>query len=153
MSLADQLFQRLDWRRVRLHDGRAPGRSTDVVRRVVLWASGGRAVTLGNHVFLPAWCRDDPAVLAHELTHCAQYQAWGVWRYFTRGAVAQARELLHRTVGIGASPYAYTMEPDKPFHAYGMEQQAQIIEDEVRRSPRSPPIAPRYFRPDPQSWP
>ena len=81
-------------------------------------------------------CDGDLAVLAHELTHCGQYQAWGPVRYYVRGAAAQARDLLHRTLGIGRSPYAYRLEPGKPFESYGMEQQGQIIEDTFRGYPK-----------------
>jgi hypothetical protein len=98
----------------------------------VLWVSGGRAVALGNHVFLPEHGDRDLRVLAHELTHCGQYQAWGPLRYYARGAIEQLRELLHRTTGIGRSPYEYELEAGKPFESYGMEQQAQIVEDSFR---------------------
>jgi hypothetical protein len=95
----------------------------------VLFASRNRATALGNHVFLPDRWEHDTAVLAHELTHCGQYQAWGPLRYFARGAAAQARDLLFRKMRIGSSPYQYKLEPGKPFEAYGMEQQGQIVED------------------------
>jgi hypothetical protein len=121
--------------RVRLH-GSACGGARGWLRRLVLGLSRGRAIALGNHVFLPARCERDLASLAHELTHCAQYQAWGPWRYFTRGAAAQLGDLLHRTLGLGASPYAYRHEEGKPFEAYGMEQQAQMVEDRVRLAAR-----------------
>lgn len=121
----------LDPARVRLHGGASRG-WRGWVRRAVLGLSGGRAVALGNQVFLPARCETDRAVLAHELTHCAQYQAWGPWRYYRRAAAAQLRDLLHRTVGLCDSPYAYRLEPAKPFEAYGLEQQAQMVEDRVR---------------------
>jgi hypothetical protein len=125
-------FDLVDWSRVHLHGG--DGGVAELIRRVTLLVSGGRAVTLGNHVFLPRHSRQDVVLLAHELTHCAQYQAWGAWRYFTRGAREQIRDLLHRSLGIGVSPYRYVIERGKPLHAYGMEQQAQIIEDRVRSS-------------------
>jgi hypothetical protein len=111
----------------------------------VLWASRGRAIALGNHVFLPDRCAGDLATLAHELTHCGQYQAWGFWRYFTRGAAAQLRDLLHRTLRIGRSPYAYRLEDGKPFDAYGMEQQGQIVEDSFRGDRAALAVSP--FRP------
>jgi len=123
----------LDLARVRWYAAGCGG-NAGWLRRVVLVLSRGRAVALGNHVFLPPGCDGDPAVLAHELTHCGQYQAWGPWRYYTRGAVAQLRDLLHRTTGACASPYAYQPQPGKPFDAYGMEQQAQMVEDRVRRA-------------------
>ncbi|MEO7985096.1 MAG: DUF4157 domain-containing protein [Gemmatimonadales bacterium] len=119
---------RVDYSRVRLHRAGTDG----AWRRLVLWASRDRAIALGNHVFLPSRCDHDLTVLAHELTHCAQYQAWGPVRYYVRGAVAQSRDLLYRTLGLGKSPYDYQPEPGRPFESYGMEQQAMIIEDAFR---------------------
>jgi hypothetical protein len=123
----------VDWSRVRVY---RPGtyRMAGLLRRVVLWLSRGRAVALGNHVFLPARCDGDLAVMAHEVTHCAQYQAWGPWRYFARGAASQLRDFAYRRLRVGRSPYAYQPLPDQPFDAYGMEQQAQIVEDALRGS-------------------
>lgn len=123
----------VDWSRVRVYGARCR-RTPGLARRVVLWLSRGRAVALGNHVFLPARCDGDLATLAHEVTHCAQYQAWGPWRYLVRGAAAQLRELAHRWLGLGRSPYAYSPMPGASFEAYGMEQQAQIVEDSLRGS-------------------
>ncbi len=121
-----------DWSRVRLYRD-ACGGTAGWLRRFVLQASRNRAVALGNRVFLPARCEQDLGVLAHELTHCAQYQAWGAGVYFARGAIGQLRELIHRTVGLGSSPYSYRVKPGKPFEAYGMEQQAQMVEDRFRQ--------------------
>jgi hypothetical protein len=139
------LTDRVDCARVRLH--RDPGR----LRGAVLWLSRGRAVTLGNHVFLPDRCAGDLATLAHELTHCGQFQRWGAPRYFIRGAAAQLQDLLHRA-GLGRSPYAYRLEDGKPFDAYGMEQQGQIVEDSFRGNPEALAVSP--YRPgDPASGP
>jgi hypothetical protein len=124
---------RVDWNRVRIYGSRC-ARGAGLLRRAVLGLSLGRAVALGNHVFLPTRCEGDLATLAHEATHCAQYQAWGPWRYFTRGAAAQLRDLAFRVLGVGRSPYAYIVSPGRPFHDYGMEQQAQIVEDALRGS-------------------
>ena len=124
----DCLRHPVDYSRVRLHRDDSVGS----FRRLVLWASRGRAVALGNDVFLPSSCDADLRGLAHELTHCGQYQAWGPVRYYAKGAVAQLRDLLHRILGVGRSPYAYVLEPGKPFESYGMEQQAQIVEDSFR---------------------
>jgi hypothetical protein len=99
---------------------------------MVLGASRGRAVALGNHVFLPDQLDGDLAILAHELTHCGQYQAWGPARYFARGALEQLRHLFHRRLGLGSNPYHYHAQPGKPFTSYGMEQQAQMVEDRFR---------------------
>ncbi len=155
--------------RVRLYRDTASGMSA-AFRRLVLWLSRNRAVALGNHVYLPSHCQHDLPVLAHELTHCAQYQDWGPWRYFSLGAVNQVRDLLHRKLGIGSSPYRYTFEPGKPFSAYGMEQQGQIVEDYFRNRLTSfrppdpwsdghvpgeayPPTGPARSRPDPPPSP
>jgi hypothetical protein len=140
------LLKVVDCRRVRLYRGGTSG-SAGMLRALVLRLSRHRAVALGNHVFLPQSCDHDLPVLAHELTHCAQYQAWGALAYFSKGFAAQARELLHRKTGIGRSPYRYTVEPDKPFTAYGMEQQAQIVEDCFRGHPSARAISP--FQPGP----
>jgi hypothetical protein len=56
--------------------------------------------------------------------------------------VAQLRELMHRKAKLGASPYRYTPEPGKPFAAYGMEQQGQIVEDCFRGYPDARAISP-----------
>ncbi len=116
------LCERVDCDRVRVHRERG-----DALRRAVLALSGGRAVTLGNHVFLA----DGPlavALLAHELTHCGQYQAWGPVVYYARGLADRVRDILHLALGVGSGPYRYVANGE-PFEAYGMEQQGQIVED------------------------
>lgn len=134
------LPESVDCGRVRLY--RRDGGTAGALRGLVLWASRNRAVALGNHVFLPDRSEGDLAVLAHELTHCGQYQAWGPFRYFARGIVSQLGDLLHRNFGVGSSPYRYTCEPGKPFTAYGMEQQGQIVEDCFRGVPGAQAISP-----------
>ncbi|HET7599591.1 MAG TPA: DUF4157 domain-containing protein [Gemmatimonadales bacterium] len=140
------LAEAVDLNRVRLHRG-AGGAAARLLRSALLTLSGGRAVTLGNHVFLPDGCCRSVPVLAHELTHCAQYQAWGPRRYFARGLADRIRELRHR-LGLGASPYDYAADAGRPFETYGMEQQGQIVEDCFRGksaalalSPYRPPEA------------
>jgi hypothetical protein len=123
-----ELAHALDCSSVRIYSTDSRGISK-AFRGLVLFLSRGRAVALGNHIFLPRRLDDDLPVLAHELTHCLQYQTWGPRRYFTRGLKEQARYLLHRLFRVGSSPYAYAVEEDKPFESYGMEQQGQIVED------------------------
>jgi hypothetical protein len=137
------LVDGLDLARVRLHRG-AGGRGRRLVRSLVLGLSGGRAIALGNHVFLPDWCCRSIPVLAHELTHCAQYQEWGPLRYAVRGLADRLRELRYRA-GLGLSPYDYRGELRKPFEAYGMEQQGQIVEDCFRGNRDAAAISP--YRP------
>ena len=105
--------------------------SGDPVRRIVLFLSRGRGVTLGHRIFLPDWCADDPAVLAHELEHVRQYEAWGPARYYARGAREQAQHLLFR-MGLAPDPYDWRRAGIKPFEEYGMEQQGQLVEDAAR---------------------
>jgi Domain of unknown function (DUF4157) len=126
----------LDPDRVRLYRSSCAGRSGRL-RRVVLALSGGRAVALGNRIFLPDHCEADAAVLAHELTHSAQYQAWGPLRYYLRGVSVQLRHLLHHGLGLGRNPYAWDAIDGRPFEAYGMEQQGQIVEDATRGHPEA----------------
>jgi hypothetical protein len=121
----------VDCSRVRLYGSGCRGLS-GLLRRAVLGASLGRAIALGNHVFLPEAHDGDPAILAHELTHCGQYQAWGPLRYFARGALEQLRHLLYRRLGVGSNPYHYQVKSGRPFTSYGMEQQAQMVEDRFR---------------------
>jgi uncharacterized protein DUF4157 len=134
----------LDCGRVRVYRSDRQGFER-VLRRLVLWLSRNRAIALGNHIFLPTRQEDDVATLAHEVTHCRQYQAWGPWTYYRRGAAAQLRHLLHRTLGVGSSPYRYTAVPGRPFQSYGMEQQGQIVEDCFRGHPDAQAVSP--FRP------
>ena len=134
LSAVEHLPLALDPGRVRLYRSACAG-APGWLRRTVLRLSGGRAVALGNRVFLPDQCDGDVAVLAHELTHCAQYQAWGPLRYYSRGAALQLRHLLHCRLGWGKNPYAWHGEGERPFEAYGMEQQGQIVEDAARGHP------------------
>ena len=121
----------VDCSRTRLYGCRCSGVS-GLLRRMVLGASRGRAIALGNHIFLPDRHDGDLAILAHELTHCGQYQAWGPIRYFARGALEQLRHLFYRKLGLGSNPYHYHAKPGRPFTSYGMEQQAQMVEDSFR---------------------
>ena len=129
----------VDTDRVRLHEAAADG-----LRRWVLALSGGRAVALGNHVFLPADRAGDIPLLAHELTHCGQYQAWGGITYFARGIGDRVRDVLSR-VGIGDSPYQWRAASGRPFESYGMEQQGQIVEECYRGDPAAAAVSP--YRP------
>jgi hypothetical protein len=122
-----------DLAQVRVHRGHDAA-LTNLARRAVLSLSRGRACALGNHVFLPDRLLHDIPVLAHEAAHCGQYQRWGALRYFTRGAGEQARYTRWRRTGAGANPYAYRVEPRRPFGTYGMEQQGQLVEDAFRGS-------------------
>ena len=151
----------VDFARVRVHRG-GGGPAGRALRALVLGLTGGRAIALGNHVFLPDSCCRSLPVLAHELTHCGQYQAWGAVRYYARGLADRLRELRHRR-GLGPSPYEYAGSAPRPFATYGMEQQGQIVEDWIRGYPTAaalltapaadPPTGRRRSRRDPRSSP
>ena len=151
----------LDLSRVRIHRG-GGGRAMQGLRRAVLSCTRGRGIALGNDVFLPDDCCESLPVLAHELTHCAQYQAWGPLRYYLRAIGDRIRELRHQR-GLGVSPYDYSSESPKPFELYGMEQQGQIVEDWFRGlaaarqlltlEAAGPPIGRTRSRQDPRSSP
>lgn len=106
----------------------------DALRAFVLLLSGGRAIALGRHVFVPAGQERDLAILAHELMHCRQYEEWGPVRYYARGLAEQARHLLSR-VGLTRNPYDWRSVPRRRFAEYGMEQQGQLVEDACRGDP------------------
>lgn len=74
---------------------------------------------------------EDTACLAHEVAHVRQFEQWGAARYFLRGAVDQLRHLLF-PIGLAENPYDWRRVSRRPFGEYGMEQQAQIVEDAVR---------------------
>jgi hypothetical protein len=138
------LCECVDLSRISLHRGEG-GLGARLLRRAVLRISGGRGVALGNHVFLPDHSAHSIPTLAHELTHCGQYQRWGPVRYYVRGIAERAREVRWR-LGLGPNPYAYEADPAKPFDRYRMEQQGQIVEDCYRGSPRAAAISP--YRPE-----
>jgi hypothetical protein len=89
----------VDFALVRLHRGRGDW-ATRKLRSLVLRFTGGRGIALGNHVFLPDDCCESLPVLAHELTHCGQYQAWGACRYYIRAIADRVRELRYRRPGV-----------------------------------------------------
>ena len=106
----------------------------DAIRAIVLFLSRGRAIALGRNVFVPGGQEEDLAILAHELMHCRQYEAWGPLRYYARGFVEQATHLLSR-LGIAKNPYDWRSGPARTFDEYGMEQQGQLVEDACRGDP------------------
>jgi hypothetical protein len=94
-------------------------------RKVVLKVSGGRAVTLGNHIYLPNTDAHSTPVLAHEMTHVGQYQQWGSIKYYMKGFGERVDEWS------GGDPYSLPspLPNGVPFSSYGMEQQGQIVEN------------------------
>jgi hypothetical protein len=91
--------------------------------RLVTRISRGAAVTLGYRIYLPGESR--LALLAHELTHVSQYQAWGRLRYYL---AAFWNQFVLRGM-LGRDVYAWEAQSGKPFTEFGMEQQCQIVED------------------------
>jgi hypothetical protein len=132
-SLSPEEVSALGW----LLDGIEPGEVAlhlsegDARRAAVLFCSRGRPVALGHRIFVPGGRRGDVALLAHEMMHVRQYREWGPLVYYARGAWEQARYLASRA-GLAANPYDWQSVAGKRFTEYGMEQQAQIVEDAVR---------------------
>lgn len=97
-------------------------RLDDIRLKTAWWVLKGYAVSPnGNVYFHPHDFRDDfsqenvpiRAWLIHELTHVWQVQ---------QGIAVLRRALLNRR-------YRYELQSDKPFLAYGVEQQARMVED------------------------
>ncbi|MGE5090851.1 MAG: hypothetical protein ACM3OH_01645, partial [Bacillota bacterium] len=61
-----------------------------------------------------------------------------------RGIADRVRDILHLSLGIGTSPYRYAAG-GRPFEAYRMEQQGQIVEDCFNGDPVAAGISP--YRP------
>jgi hypothetical protein len=85
-------------------------------------------VVRGSRIFWPeapdeATTLSERAHLAHELTHVWQYQA------LKRSGI---EILLDRR-------YRYEMTPGRRFEDYGAEQQAAIVEDQIRAAAGAPP--------------
>jgi hypothetical protein len=103
------------------------------VRRAKYWALHPWWVTMAPDGHL--WCHpngstwtDDFAAgstslqahFVHELVHC--------WQVQVGGHLALRRPPFAR--------YGYTLQPGKPFHRYGIEQQARLVEDAFRARAR-----------------
>ncbi|WP_246050452.1 hypothetical protein [Asticcacaulis tiandongensis] len=87
-------------------------------------------VARGRQIFWPRLPDDlskrpeQLALLAHELTHVWQYETgMTLWKYLWRER----------------GRYRYSLVADKPFRAYGYEQQAAMVEDMVRLGHGLPP--------------
>lgn len=104
------------WDRVRIY---ARGFTPFQPRHVAVTPLG--AVHFRGEDFLPDYATrsDDMAWLIHELAH--------VWQYQT-GVPVILRGLWERRYEYGA------LDPARPLHRYGIEQQAAIVEDWFRRS-------------------
>ena len=129
----------IDCDQIRVHRGN-DGAVTNGVRAVVLKASLGAAITLGNDIFLPSSVAHDIPTLAHEVTHAGEYQldvalgaatggaagvVGGIATYYAQGGWDQSTRLF------GHNPYALpaVLPAGVPWGSYGFEQRAQIVED------------------------
>jgi RHS repeat-associated protein len=100
----------------------------------------GNATTLGNVMYMPSdeWGIRDAAgnvdrsrlvLLAHEMTHVAQYQSLGDLYYYVQTGFEQL--VYARGYGIDVYDWkdSYSWNPGRPFGGYGREQQASIVGD------------------------
>ena len=122
IDLAKEIFgDAIDYAKVKIHDTQAH-----------MLHPTGSAITPSGEIFAYGCCRQDfstasPAQRAffiHEMTH--------VWQYQNRilDPVKEAlREAFRHGVNYFTGAYEYTLEKGKDLTAYGMEQQASIIED------------------------
>jgi len=119
------------------------------LRSAVLRVSGGRAVTLGNHIFLPSGQSQDVPTLAHEMTHANDYQVLAAAMGAGKGSVAYAAVAGVDRVSemTGGNPYALPgqLTSSRPWGSYGFEQRAQIVEDCFGGRPDRCAVSP--FRP------
>ena len=85
-------------------------------RRVTMAPMGHLHFHPDSHSYCEDFSQGSPALQAHfihEMTHVWQAQTRGWWYLPLVGAVQRK--------------YAYTLKPGKPFSAYGIEQQAEIV--------------------------
>jgi len=120
------LCARADCTRVSVARGR-DGPFANALRQDILALSGGRSFTFGHHIFLGDQDLCDFAVLAHEVTHAAQFEQWGLPEYLRQGINERVYEFT------GGRPYEYQLN-GRRLERYGMEQQGQIVEDCFRGS-------------------
>lgn len=121
------MCERIDCDKVEVHRGN-DGKIRNAVRDLVLKISDGRAVTLGNHIYLPDGTTST-ATLAHELTHTGQFQRDRAPGYYVDAAFERLDEGLNR-LRLGPSPYEIPnpLRANYSFSLYGMEQQAVIVQ-------------------------
>ena len=97
-------------------------------------ASIGASRTLGNRIFLQKTWLDSwqsksiesLGLLIHEAVHAWQYQSNG-WRYAPRSLWEQFQAKVRH--GTRREAYSYDLEEHKEFLSFGIEQQAQMIQD------------------------
>lgn len=109
-------------------------------------ASGGRAVTLGNNIFMGS--PPDPSsaydmeVVVHELTHVGQYQQWGAAAYYLEALTDRFTEWG------GGDPYAWRGTRGEVSERWRrMEQRASIVQDCFGGSSRACALSPYSFGP------
>jgi len=79
------------------------------------------AMTFGHSIYIAD--PDDVPWLAHEMTHVAQYESWGFFKYYLTALWTHFIEAPFSNVyGIPA-----TLPLDRDFWSYGMEQQGVIV--------------------------
>lgn len=126
IHLARDVFgDRIDYARVNVIDGR--------YTRLQL---PGRVMAPDGHIYWPGSCPDLAGcrhgrcrdVFIHEMTHVFQYQS-GV-PVFWRGFLLHGARVL--TCGW-FNPYQCRIQPDKPFSAYNIEQQAVLAVEMLHR--------------------
>lgn len=116
------------------------------VQAVVMKASKGRPVTLGNDIYISTPPNptdvESMATMAHELTHVGQYQHQGTIGYYIQAIDDRIFEWR------GGDPYAWRGQAGTLYDQFRrMEQRAQIVEDCFRGNARACGLSPYTFHP------
>ncbi len=110
-------WEGLDYYPIRIYDNPWPTR-----------LNKGRSFVVGENIFLAGKAKGSLRVLIHEAAHVWQFQCLLGWAYLLRALPEQADYALGR-----CNPYDYApVENHLPFSAWGIEQQAQWIEEHRR---------------------
>jgi hypothetical protein len=94
-----------------------------VIKESAAMSLGGYIRTLPDTIYVPPGFKIDPALLMHELTHCAQYQH-GVSRVETAGYAIEAEYDYGGEAGL-----LDAIKTKKCFDHFNTEQQADIVRD------------------------
>jgi hypothetical protein len=137
IDFARQVFEsQLPYDRVRIASFYLPGNKgvpvTLASASCLIPARSMRRYTIyfGPEVFRDGADVRDGDTFIHELTHVWQgYHGHLGWEYMARSLVAQGRAIWTR----GGRRWAYEYEPGLPWRSYNVEQQAQLVQDWLRR--------------------
>lgn len=126
------MCDKIDCDRVQVYDGH-DDEKTNELRERMLKLSSGRSIALGYHIVVGEGNIGDNGfvtgdALAHEMTHVAQFEAWGDLPYGVIGIATQIGNTVGNWLGGNDPAYQVSLPLNKAFGQYGMEQQAVIVQ-------------------------